>query len=173
MEIIAAEGLGRSRLADLYSAYAPRAVRLAYLLTSDAAAAEEIVQEAFVRIASKLGHLRDPSAFERYLRRTVVNLSRSRGRRLARERKYLEREAAQATVQSLTEPDFAIRDQLFRALKLLPERQRAAVVLRYFEDLSEHQIAEALDCPLGTAKSLLSRGIQALRVSLEGEEDDG
>ena len=64
------------KLAELYVRYADGAVRLAYLTTGDLALAEDLVQDAFVRLAGRLVHLRDPGAFEAYLRRTVVNLSR-------------------------------------------------------------------------------------------------
>src|SRR5215470_13231559 len=82
------------RLADLYVAYAPEGVRLAYLLTGDWAAAEDLVQEAFVRLVGRLRHLRDPAAFGAYLRRTIVNLATSQFRRRRVERAYLERTAA-------------------------------------------------------------------------------
>src|SRR2546425_12895819 len=80
-----------SRLGDLYLRHADEAVRLAYLLTRDHALAEDLVHEAFVRLAGRLVHLRDPGAFDAYLRRTVVNLSNSHFRRKKVERAYLER----------------------------------------------------------------------------------
>src|SRR5438045_7060440 len=80
------------RLGELYLRHADSAVRLAYLLTGDHALAEDLVQDAFVRLAGRLVHLRDPGAFEAYLRRTVVNLSHSHFRRRKVERVYLERE---------------------------------------------------------------------------------
>src|SRR5512133_3440418 len=82
----------RSRLANAYVRSAPGGIRLAYLLTGDRAAAEDLVQEAFVRFMGRLRFLRDPDAFEPYLRRTIVNLSKNRFRRRAVERAYLERE---------------------------------------------------------------------------------
>ena len=79
-------------LEDLYVRHAPEAVRLAFLLTSDAALAEDITQEAFIRVAGRFQHLRSPGAFDAYLRRTVVNLCMSHHRRRRVERTYLERE---------------------------------------------------------------------------------
>src|SRR6058998_3162610 len=79
------------RLGELYLRHAHDAVRLAYLLTGDRALAEDLVQDAFVRLAGRLVHLRDPCAFDAYLRRTVVNLSRSHFRRKKVERAYLQR----------------------------------------------------------------------------------
>src|SRR6266566_9470783 len=70
-----------SRLGTLYGRHAPGAVRLAYLLTGDPALAEDLVQDAFVKLAGRLAHLRDPEAFDAYLRRTVVNLANSHFRR--------------------------------------------------------------------------------------------
>ena len=82
----------RSRLGDAYVRSAPGGIRLAYLLTGDRAVAEDLVQEAFVRFVGRLRFLRDPDAFEPYLRRTIVNLSKNHFRRRAVERAYLERE---------------------------------------------------------------------------------
>jgi RNA polymerase sigma factor (sigma-70 family) len=82
------------RLGDLYLRHADAAARLAYLLTGDREVAEDIVQDAFVRLAGRLAHLRDPAAFDAYLRRTVVNLSHSYWRRKKVERAYLRREEA-------------------------------------------------------------------------------
>src|SRR5213083_2990999 len=84
------------RLGELYVRHADDAVRLAYLLTGDRALAEDLVQDAFVRLAGRLVHLRDPGAFEAYLRRTVVNLANSFYRRKRLERAYLKREQAAA-----------------------------------------------------------------------------
>src|SRR6266487_3208486 len=79
------------RLGELYLRHADAAARLAYLLTRDHALAEDLVQEAFVRLAGRLLHLRDPEAFDAYLRRTVVNLSNSYFRRKRVERAYVAR----------------------------------------------------------------------------------
>src|SRR5437016_11762255 len=87
------------RLGELYVRHADDAVRLAYLLTGDRALAEDLVQDAFVRLAGRLVHLRDPDAFDAYLRRTVVNLSNSYFRRRKVERAYLERAKGEAGVQ--------------------------------------------------------------------------
>jgi RNA polymerase sigma factor (sigma-70 family) len=80
-----------SGLAELYERHAPAAGRLAYLLTGDRTLAEDLVQEAFVRVVGRFRHLRVPDAFEAYLRRTIVNLHTSQLRRKRIERAYLER----------------------------------------------------------------------------------
>lgn len=160
-----------SRLAQLYVRHAPDAVRLAYLLTGDHALAEDMVQEAFVRLAGRFADLRNPDAFTAYLRKTVVNLSRMHFRHRKVERMYLERAAAQPRIV-VAPPDVAEYDAMKSALLDLPERQRTALVLRFYEDLSEHDTAEMLGCRPGTVKSLVSRGLEALREQM-GESPDG
>jgi RNA polymerase sigma-70 factor (sigma-E family) len=168
MEVALAEPFEAGRLADLYLRHGDDAVRLAYLLTGDRGLAEDLVQDAFVKLAGRLVHLRDPGAFDAYLRRTVVNLANSHFRRKRLERAYLRREQSGVTVEE-TIPDPGHRDELWEAMKRLSPRQRAAIVLRYYEDLSEQRVAEILNCRPGTVKSLVSRGLAILR----GEIADG
>ena len=156
----------RSRLADAYVRSAPGGIRLAYLLTGDRVIAEDLVQEAFVRFVGRLRFLHDPDAFEPYLRRTIVNLSKNYFRRRAVERAYLEREGPTAEDLSI-DPDVATYDSLRSALLRLPLRQRTALVLRYFEDLPDATIAELLRCRPATVRSLVARGLQALRTTPE------
>lgn len=160
------------RLGELYLRHADGAARLAYLLTGDREVAEDIVQDAFVRLAGRLAHLRDPTAFDAYLRRTVVNLSRSYWRRKKVERAYLRREEAAIApdAQRAQSPSFEDRELLWRAMDGLSDRQRAAVVLRFYEDLSEADTAELLRCRPGTVKSLVSRGLAAMRQEIGGED---
>lgn len=157
------------RIAELYWAHAPEAMRLAYLLTGDRQAAADVVQDAFVRLFGRFRDIRDPDAFEAYLRRTVVNLSKDRFRRLRSERAREERERGLRREAAESMPDVAERDFMRRALRSLPYRQQAALVLRYFEDLSEHQTAEVLGCSVSAVKSLVARGTNALRERLRGE----
>lgn len=154
-----------SRLGQLYRAHGPPAVRLAYLLTGDAMLAEDLVQEAFIRLAGRLADLRNPDAFGAYLRTTLVNLARMHARRRRLEQRWLRREQA-APAPEAELPDVATYEQMKQALLQLPERQRAALVLRYYEDLSERQIADILRCRPGTVKSLLHRGLAALRSEI-------
>jgi RNA polymerase sigma-70 factor (sigma-E family) len=154
------------RLSGLYVRHAPDAVRLAYVLTGDAALAEDLVQEAFVRLAGRFAHLRDPDAFPAYLRRTVVNLANSHFRRLRVERTYLEREGGMARPEPAAD-DPATRDALWGSLQTLPARQRAAIVLRYYEDLPEDRTAEILGCRPATVRSLVFRGMESLRKEIE------
>jgi RNA polymerase sigma-70 factor (ECF subfamily) len=159
------------RLGELYVRYADGAVRLAYLLTGDMSLAEDIVQDAFVRLAGRLIHVRDPDAFEAYLRRTVMNLCKSHFRRRRVERAYLSRARGAITTQDTPWSDRSVedRDVLWHALGKLSKRQRVAVVLRFYEDLSEREVADILKCRPGTVKSLVSRGLAMLRTEFEGE----
>jgi RNA polymerase sigma-70 factor (sigma-E family) len=157
-----------SVLEELYLRHAPDAVRLAFLLTGNGALAEDLVQEAFVRVTGKLLHLRDPGDFHAYLRRSVVNLVRSYGRHRSVERRYLERSSHPRT-RVVIDPDPTEREAMRVALLELPVRQRAAIVLRFYEDQSESQIADLLRCRPGTVKSLLSRGLERLRPMIGDE----
>ena len=154
-------------LEALYETYGPDAKRLAYLLTGDTELAQDLVQEAFVRILGRFGNLRGPDHFGPYLRRTVVNLARRHWRRGALERALVARERRDPLVQPADGmPDIERRDSMWLALQALPPRQRAALVLRYYEDLSEEQVGAVLGCSLGAAKQLISRGLAALRAMM-------
>jgi RNA polymerase sigma factor (sigma-70 family) len=153
-------------LDELYRRHAPDAIRLAYVLTGDAHVAQDLAQDAFVRLGWSLLHLRRPDAFGASLRKTVVNLARMRFRRERTERAALTRGAP---ISIGEEADAADREAIRRAMRTLPDRQRVAVVLRFYEDLSYDQIAEILRCRPGTVGSLLSRAMQTLRTELEGE----
>jgi len=167
--------VGRERtraLAELYATHATKAGRLAYVLTRDRAVAEDVAQEAFARLLSRLPRLRNPDAMEAYLRKCVVNLCRKHWRRSARERSFLRREGHGLTRAAVLQPDVERHDALADALARLPYRQRAALVLRYYEDLTERQTAQTLGCALGTVKSLVFRGLHTLREELRDEEED-
>jgi RNA polymerase sigma-70 factor (sigma-E family) len=152
---MAREGtLERDRLADLYVSHAPEGIRLAFLLTGDRALAEDLVQNAFARLVGRLRHLREPAAFGAYLRRTIVNLATSHFRHRRVERAYLEREAAAPSRAG--NPNEALDEAMHAVLLTLPQRQRAAIVLRFYEDLSDVQTAELLRCSTGTVRSLVS-----------------
>jgi len=157
------------RLAELYLRHSDAARRLAYLLTGDTALADDLTQEAFIRLAGRFMHIREPVAFEAYLRRTVVNLANSHFRRAGKERTK-ERRLAGLRQTEAVEVDLAFRDSIQRALFALRPKQRAAVVLRFYDDLSERQIAEVLGCRPGTVKSLISRAMEILRTEVSKED---
>jgi RNA polymerase sigma factor (sigma-70 family) len=150
-----------SRLAALYEEHVGRAVALAGLLTGDRAAGEDIAHDAFLRVAGRFGDLRDAGAFGPYLRKTVVNLCHGRARRIEREWRFLPRHADPEAIEPDTSADD--RDQLWSVIRRLPYRQRAVLVLRYWEDLSEAQIGDVLRCSPRAVNSLLSRAKATLR----------
>ena len=120
--------------------YAPM-VRLAHLITGSSAVAPDLVQDAFLKVAPRLAHLESPPA---YLRTVVVNECRG----------WLRRQAVERRHQRPPEPVLVIPpdvDEVWSALDRLTDRQRAAIVLRFYEDLSFDDIARVLDCRLGTA----------------------
>jgi RNA polymerase sigma factor (sigma-70 family) len=161
-------------LADLYLAESANVVNLAYLLTGQRPLAEDLAQEAFLRVASRIREV-SPDAFGAYLRRTVVNLVRSHFRHARVERRYADRVESEAERRreaneaSSATTDADTRDELWSALQALPVRQREAIVCRFYLDLSEEQTADTLRVAIGTVKSATSRGLQALRVALDVE----
>ena len=165
-----------AQLAELYRAESARAVNLAYLLTGQRQLAEDLAQEAFVRVA---GRLRDvqPDAFGAYLRRTVVNLVRSHFRHARVQRRYADRIESDARIHreavesASSTADAETSAQLWAALLALPVSQREAVVCRFYLDMSEEQTAETLNVAVGTVKSATSRGLRALRVALDPETE--
>ncbi len=143
------------------SSYVPM-VRLATFLVGRSEVAEELVQDAFVRVAPKLAYVEAPAA---YLRVAVVNACRSWQRQQGRERSALS-VLAGARDEVVSDRPGELTDALAR----LRQRQRAAIVLRYWQDLPEAEIAAVLGCRPGTVKSLLSRGLATLRRELGGED---
>ncbi|SNT64431.1 RNA polymerase sigma-70 factor, sigma-E family [Asanoa hainanensis] len=146
---------------DFVVGRSPRLLRTAYLLTRDWALAEDLLQTALARAWEAWSRIDgDP---EPYVRRIIVNTYASAWRRRWR---------GELPTADLPEPPGAAdphghlddRDSLWRALGRLPRRQRAVLVLRYFEDLSEAEIAEALGCSIGTVKSQASRAVAKLRL---------
>jgi RNA polymerase sigma-70 factor (sigma-E family) len=136
-------------------------LRLGIALSGRLETAEDLVQEAFVRAAPHLEQLGPPDVHP-YLRRIVLNLWKNRLRRFA-----LEARTRMSTKRdSFTDPIVEERDSLWRALMQLPSRQRACVVLRFYEDLSELEVSRVLGCSVGTVKSQTSRGLAKLRKAV-------
>jgi RNA polymerase sigma-70 factor (sigma-E family) len=160
----------RGELADLYVRHVPAANRLGFLLTGDRSQAEDLVHDAFVRCVGRFGHLRAHEAFDAYLRRTIVNLHTSRLRRLRVEREWLSKETARLGGRTSGLPDVPAREDMWQLLQTLPARQRAVLVLRYYEDLSERETADALRCSVAAVKSLTARAMTALREGIRGED---
>jgi RNA polymerase sigma-70 factor (sigma-E family) len=159
-----------SAMDELYARHIARAVQLAYLMTGERVAAEDIVQDAFIRVFGRWRHLRRKESFEAYLHRAVINGARSHHRRRGVEDRYLAREAGLRSSAPI-EPEGPFDGRLREVLLGLPDRQRAVVILRYSEDLSVDQVAALLGCSAGNVKSLASKGMARLREVLpHGDE---
>ena len=159
----------RTDLEELYVRHMSGAVRVAFLITGDADLAQDIAHDAFLRSVGRFRHLRQPEAFDAYLRRAVVNACTSHFRRRTVEAAYLRGQARGAA--SVDEPNHGRRDELRSALSALPARQRAAVVLRYYADLSEQQAGEALGCSAAAVRSMVARAMETLRERIPRSED--
>ena len=150
---------------QIYAAHHAEALRLAYLLCGDRERAEDAVADAFVKVYRRLQH----GAVEQprpYLRRAVVNEVNSRFRRLGVERREAAKRSGDARGLRAADEQIADADEMFTALRHLPPRQRTVVVLRFYEDLAEKDIADVMGISLGTVKSTLHRGLAQLRKHL-------
>jgi RNA polymerase sigma-70 factor (sigma-E family) len=141
---------------DLYVGRAPALRRTAFLLCGDWQLAEDLVQVAFEKVYASWSRLREPDAV---LRRTLVRCWVDETRRPHRR----ERSVAEVPDRSVEAPE---RESLSHALAAVPPRQRACLVLRFYDDLSVAETARLLGCTEGTVKSQTSRGLEALRLVL-------
>ena len=160
-----ATAAGDAALPALFNAHYRSLLALAVLVSDDRASAEDLVQEAFARLHGR--HLADPDRALAYLRTTVLNLSRSRLRRLRTARKH--ERSDDAVLPSAEETVVLRADQhaVLDALRGLSPRQRQALVLRYWADMNEAEVADAMHLSKGAVKSHTARGIAALRKTLE------
>lgn len=151
---------------ELYARHYRGLVRLSALLLRDPWAAEEVVQDAFVAMHGAWRRLREEDKALAYLRRAVVNRSRS----ALRHRAVVERHSTAEEYLPSAEAGALARldaDAVLVALRALPARQREALVLRYWADLPEAEVAAAMRVSKGSVKTHTSRGLSALRTSLE------
>jgi len=152
---------------ELYSLHYKALVRLATLLVRDTPTAEEVVQDAFVAMHDGWQRLRDAENALAYLRQAVVNRSRS----VLRHRTVVDKNMQKAPpdMPSAEHGAFILleRSAVVAALRGLPERQREAIVLRYYGDLSEAEIAAVMEISRGAVKSHTARGMASLRAALE------
>jgi RNA polymerase sigma factor (sigma-70 family) len=144
--------------ADFYRARYPGAVRLAWLLTHDHSLTEDVVQDAFIRLQPKFGAVLDHPA---YLRMCVVNGCRDRARGDVRSTTRFRLLSAAADTSTADHPS-----ELLDAVATLPYNQRAVVVLRYWADLPESEIAEIVGVRPGTVRTLVARALTTLRKDL-------
>ena len=153
--------LDRDVFDAVYAAHYPQLVRLARLTTDSLAAAEDLVQDAFVEWCRRGDRVRDPVP---YLRRAVVSKCTTWVRRRRLERRHARAAAPDPPAVAVGADAAAVRAALAR----LGPRQRAAVFQRYYLDLPEAEIADALGCRPGTVKSLLHRGLNVMKEHLDG-----
>lgn len=141
-------------------------LRTAYLLTGSAGAAEELVQDTLVHLYPKWDKVQAAEVPLAYVRRSLANGFINARRRPASREFAVEVLPDHGTLDIAT-AQLADRDEIWSLLRELPERQRAALVLRYFHDLPDGDIADALGCRAGTVRSLISRGLSAMREQSE------
>ncbi|MCU1676113.1 MAG: polymerase subunit sigma-24 [Frankiales bacterium] len=157
-------------LVELYRAHYAALVRLAILLADDIASAEDLVQDAFVKLHRNWNRLRDPAAAVPYLRACVVNGGRSRLRRLKTSRAHLANQPREVPHSPSAEHDLLLTEgqrEVLAAVQTLPERQRHVLVLRYYGDCTEAETADTLGISLGAVKSHAHRAIASLGKKLE------
>ena len=151
---------------DFYVALRPRLVRVAYAVSGDLGVAEDAVQTAFAKAYRSWRRVSRLEAPEAYVRKMAVNEVLN-----TRRRAHTRREVARADVPDSPGPasyDAALsHDEMWSAVSALPPRQRAVLVLRYYEDLSEQQIADVLGCRPGTVKSQAAAALATLRTRLD------
>jgi RNA polymerase sigma-70 factor (sigma-E family) len=162
-----AAGTTVDHLTETYRAHYRSLLGLAALLLDDTASCEDVVQEAFIRVHSARSRVRDPEKTLAYLRQTVVNLSRSALRRRIMGLRLLSKPMPDMASAEEGAYELLERDQLKAALRGLQRRQREVLVLRYFADMTEAQVAETLGISIGSVKAYGSRGLAALRVAME------
>jgi RNA polymerase sigma-70 factor (sigma-E family) len=167
----AASGGGKAStdrlLSELFYAHFAELTRLAMCLVHDQATAEDVVQDAYLALYRHHGRLRDPDKALTYLRSAVLNRARSHFRSLRRARAA---KVLHLIPSNQTEDAVELReetDDVFRAVAALPQRQREVVVLRYYLELSEAEIADALGIAVGSVKRHAHRALAALTHRLE------
>ncbi|MFN8196603.1 MAG: SigE family RNA polymerase sigma factor [Nocardioidaceae bacterium] len=154
-----------TEFAEFVAARSPALHRAAYLIVGDPQLAQDLVQEALTKTYVAWPRLRDPGAAESYTRKAITTTAIGWFRRRA-----WSSERPRDDVPETGQPGHAegvvTRDWVWRELQALPVRQRAAIVLRFYEDLTEAQTAEAMGCAVGTVKSQVSAGLAKLRDRL-------
>jgi RNA polymerase sigma-70 factor (sigma-E family) len=156
---------------EYVTARGPALLRIAVLLTGNQADAEDLLQAALAKTYLAWDKIRDHAALDAYVRRAMVNTQISWWRRRRVEEYPTDDIPDQAVADHAVAAD--LQDTVRRALDRLPQRMRAAVVLRYYEDMSEPEIADALGVSLGTVKSTVSRAVAKLRIDTELTGDFG
>lgn len=161
-----------AHFADFVERHTDSLLTTAYLLTRDRSAAEELLQDVLVALYPQWQKVQRADSPPAYVRRSLVN------RYLNQRRRRSGSELPLANPPEFGDrPDFTVgvadREQVRQALATLSERQRAAVVLRYFYDYSDQQIAETMQCRIGTVRSLISRALAGLRAGSPSDTPSG
>ncbi len=157
-----------SAVTMLFEAHYVSLVRMARLLVDDRETAEDVVMDAFTSLYRRWTAVRDPGDADRYLRSCVLNGARSQLRRRRLRRRHESGSPQQEAACDGHETNEAVRSTMTQLLRTLPYRQRQVLVLRYFVDLTEAQIAYELGVSPGSVKTHASRGLAALARALEG-----
>jgi RNA polymerase sigma-70 factor (sigma-E family) len=157
-------------VAELFAAEGRSLVRLARIFCDDRAAAEDLVQEAFIRLHRSAGSIRDPQRAPAFLRSIVINLARDHNRRGLMSLRH--RSAAPPVVPIEPSPEDETlggeNDRaVLAAVRLLPDRQRACIVLRYYLEYSESETAETLEISKNSVKTHCRRALASLETTLE------
>lgn len=160
-----------SEMTRLYREHYRGLLRLAVLIVDERGLAEDVVHDAFVAMYQRRAQVREPHAVLAYLRTAVLNQARSRLRHRGVVRRHLALLATSDT-QADESGTAVTLDSLARALAELPTRQREAVVLRHYLDLSERGTAEVMGVSVGAVKSYCSRGLAALAPLLKEDNDE-
>ena len=147
-------------------------LRTGYLLTGNAGAAEELVQDTLVRLYPKWDKVQAADQPLAYVRRSLTNAFINERRRPSSHELRFDLIPERTDERDYTRT-IGDRDELWPLLQALPARQRAALVLRYYQDQSDDQIAEALDCRGGTVRSLISRGLATMRQAAGNAAAEG
>ena len=155
----------------LYQVHAVGLIRLAVIMTGDRQAAEDVVQEAFCGLFRRWAHLADKDKALSYVRSCALNGCRSELRRRIRNERRAARDTVPADAESAEYAALVGEEhrEVLAALRRLPDRQREALVLRFYLDLSEPEVAAAMGISPGTVKSTTSRALAALGRLLEGD----
>lgn len=154
---------------DFVERSSTKLLRYCHLLTGSAADADDLLQASLLKTYQHWGRIREPAAAERYCKQIITRTNVSNWRKIGRR----EQPAELLADRSVEAVDVGPRDEMWRALNGIGERQRTVLVLRYYEDLTEAEIADWMGTSLGTVKSQLHRGLANLRAQLATQNLEG
>jgi RNA polymerase sigma-70 factor (ECF subfamily) len=168
-----ARDLATQQVLDLADRGLDRAFRLAGLILGDRTEAQDATQDALIRAWRAAATLRDPAGFDAWFDRILINICRDRLRRRGKVRLLTLDGAAGSVVADDPFQKVFADDDLLSAMKTLGDDERMVLLLHFWADLTLEAVATRLDCPVGTVKSRLHRGLKGLRAEFEPEDRDG